>query len=146
MGCKQEGKMSLNYNKKFIPRAKELRRRMTRQEKHLWYDFLSTYHVRFQRQKTIGNFIVDFYCHKAKLVVEVDGSQHYTKSGMAYDQKRTAILNGFGLQVIRFRNAEVDKKFWSVCHKIHEAVELASPPVDCATSPSKRETGTGSDM
>ncbi len=70
--------MSLEYNKKLIPRAKELRKNMTKQENHLWYDFLRIYPVRFQRQKTIDNYIADFYCHKAKLIIELDGSQHFT--------------------------------------------------------------------
>ena len=63
----KEGEMSLSYNKKLIPRAKELRRNMTQQEKHLWYDFLAKYPVRFQRQKTIGNFIVDFFLPPGKV-------------------------------------------------------------------------------
>ena len=133
--------MSLSYNKKLIPRAKELRRNMTQQEKHLWYDFLAKYPVRFQRQKTIGNFIVDFYCHQAKLVIEVDGGQHYTKAGIEYDRERTAVLNSFGLQVIRFGNKEVDEKFRSVCSKIDEIVNLLLPLSDEPTSPS--ESGTG---
>ena len=68
--------MSLEYNKNNIARAKTLRKNSTPQENHLWYDFLSTYEIRFQRQKAIDNFIADFYCHKAKLVIEIDGSQH----------------------------------------------------------------------
>ena len=71
--------MSLSYKCDNIPLAKTLRKNATPQEKHLWYDFLSTYPVRFQRQKAIDNFIADFYCHEAKLVIEIDGSQHYTK-------------------------------------------------------------------
>ena len=67
-----------------IPFAKELRKNATKQEKHLWYDFLSSYPIRFQRQKAIDNFIVDFYCHQAKFVVEIDGDQHYTDKGLAY--------------------------------------------------------------
>ncbi len=114
--------MSLKYNKKLIPRARELRRNMTRQEKHLWYDFLSSFPVRFQRQKTIDNFIVDFYCHKAKLVVELDGSQHYTEDGLEYDNARTAVLNAYGLRVLRFSNHDVDTNFQGVCALIaHEA-------------------------
>ncbi|MGM9632138.1 MAG: endonuclease domain-containing protein, partial [Eubacteriales bacterium] len=70
--------MSLDYNKKNITLAKNLRKNATPQENHLWYDFLSKYEVRFQRQKAIDNFIADFYCHKAKLIIEIDGSQHYT--------------------------------------------------------------------
>ena len=115
--------MSLEYNKKLIPRAKELRRNMTRQEKHLWYDYLSSYPIRFQRQKTIGNYIVDFYRHKAKLVVEIDGGQHYSEEGLAYDFERTAVLNSLGLRVIRFSNIEVDNSFEGVCKTIHKSVQ-----------------------
>lgn len=68
----------MQYNKNLIPRAKELRKDMTKQERHLWYDFLRFYPVKIYKQKVIDNFIVDFYCHKAKLVIELDGSQHYT--------------------------------------------------------------------
>ena len=73
--------MSLDYNKKNIILAKNLRKNATPQENHLWYDFLSKYEIRFQRQKAIDNFIADFYCHKAKLVIEIDGSQHRTEKG-----------------------------------------------------------------
>ncbi len=114
--------MSLPYNKKLIPRAKELRRDMTPQEKHLWYDFLSKYPVRFQRQKTIGSFIVDFYCHKARLVVELDGSQHYTQEGLAYDAERTRFLEGAGLTVLRFSNDDIDRNFISVCDYINQEI------------------------
>ena len=115
--------MSLQYNKDLIPAAKELRRNATPQENHLWYDFLSTYPVRFQRQKVIGNFIADFYCHRAKLVIEIDGNQHYTDDGLEYDRERTAVLNDFGLRVIRFSNNEVDKNFDYVCESIGEIVQ-----------------------
>ncbi len=74
--------MSLKYNGKLIPRAKDLRKNATRQENHLWYDFLRTFPVRFQRQKAIDGFIADFYCHKARLIIELDGSQHYTDDGL----------------------------------------------------------------
>jgi len=116
--------MSLQYNKALIPRAKELRRNMTPQEKHLWYDFLSKYPVRFQRQKAIDSFIADFYCHQAKLVVEVDGSQHYTDQGLAYDDERTAVFDKYGLRVIRFSNYDIGKRFDSVCRVITENVGL----------------------
>jgi very-short-patch-repair endonuclease len=137
--------MSLEYNKKLIPRAKKLRRNMTCQESHLWYDFLSKYPIRFQRQKTIGNFIVDFYCHKAKLAVEVDGSQHYTDEGLEYDRERTAILGGYGLRVIRFSNVDVDRNFRGVCRVIDdtgvgalsgECSQKALPQSSVATAPS----------
>ena len=115
--------MSLNYNKKLIPRAQELRKNMTKQEKHLWYDFLCKYPIRFQRQKTIDNYIVDFYCHKAKLVIELDGSQHYTEDGLVYDNIRTDILERYDLEVIRFSNMDIDRNFTAVCETIDERVK-----------------------
>jgi very-short-patch-repair endonuclease len=114
--------MSLPYNKNLIPKAKELRRNMTKQEKRIWYDFLSKYPIRFQRQKTIDHFIVDFYCHRAKLVIEIDGGQHYTEEGLEYDEARTEILNAYGLQVIRFSNSEIEKNFNDVCNVINEII------------------------
>lgn len=110
--------MSLEYNKKMIPRAKEMRKPMTKQERHLWYDFLMDYAPRFQRQKTIGSYIVDFYCHEAKLVIELDGSQHYEQHAKAYDDERTRFLEAAGLRVIRFPNAVVDRDFAAVCTAI----------------------------
>ncbi len=115
--------MSLPYKQNLIPRAKELRKNATKQENHLWYDFLRSYPVRFQRQKIIGSFIVDFYCHEAKLVIELDGSQHYDVQGTAYDNERTSILEGFGLSVIRFTSTEVDRSFRAVCEKINNVVQ-----------------------
>ncbi|MBP5199159.1 MAG: endonuclease domain-containing protein [Schwartzia sp.] len=95
---------------------------MTKQEKHLWYDFLCKIPVRFQRQKTIDSFIADFYCHKAKLIVELDGAQHYTEEGEEYDRIRTDILERHGLKVIRFSNRDVDGNFAAVCEAINETV------------------------
>ena len=115
--------MSLTYNKKLIPLAKELRHNMTKQEKHLWYDFLCKYPIRFQRQKPIDNFIADFYCHKAKLVVELDGSQHYTDEGLKYDGDRSDVLARYNLEVIRFSNMDVDENFAAVCEAIDEKVK-----------------------
>ncbi len=114
--------MSLPYKQELIPFAKELRKNMTLQERHLWYDFLSKYPIRFQRQKTIKSFIADFYCHEAKLIVEIDGSQHYTDQGEAYDKERTAILKEFSLEVIRFSNHEVNTNFEGVCMRIDKIV------------------------
>ena len=114
--------MSLEYNKNMIPRAKEMRKPMTKQERHLWYDFLTDYIPRFQRQKTIGSYIVDFYCHEAKLVIELDGSQHYEKQAKAYDEERTRFLEAAGLRVIRFPNAMVDHDFAGICRIIANEV------------------------
>ena len=114
--------MSLEYNKNLIPRAKELRKNATPQENELWYKFLRFYPIRFQRQKTIGQFIVDFYCHEAKLAIELDGSQHFTPEGMTHDEARTRVLNAYGLMVLRFTNREIDSGFRAVCAKIDAAV------------------------
>ena len=110
--------MSLPYQGKLIPRAKELRKGATKQENHLWYDFLRGYPMRFQRQKTIDGFIADFYCHVARLVVEVDGSQHYNEQGLAYDKERSAIFAEYGVKVIRFSNLEIEQSFQEVCSAI----------------------------
>lgn len=115
--------MSLLYNGRIIPLAKTLRKNSTPQEKHLWYDFLATYPIRFQRQKTIDHFIVDFYCHKAKLVIEIDGSQHYSERGLEKDQFRTEQLEGYDLKVIRFTNSQINKQFRDVCEYIDFVVK-----------------------
>ncbi len=119
--------MSLPYNRELILRAKELRKAATPQEQHLWYDFLRSYPVRFQRQKTIDSFIVDFYCHAAKLVIELDGSQHFEEQGLAYDAERTAILESYGLQVLRFPNHDVDAHFNAVCEQIDRVTQGRLP-------------------
>jgi very-short-patch-repair endonuclease len=115
--------MSLHYNKRLIPCAKELRRQMTKQEKHLWYDFLVSYPIRFQRQKTIDNFIVDFYCFRAKLIIGIDGSQHYNAVDILNDKQRTEILNTYHLEVLRFSNYDVDRNFTGVCTLIDNKVK-----------------------
>ena len=109
---------SLSYDGRNKPRAQELRREMTRQERHLWYDYLSACPARFRRQKQFGYYIVDFYCAKHKLVVEIDGSQHYEPEEQIRDAERTDYLNSLGLQVIRFSNHDVDAHFGSVCAAI----------------------------
>ena len=111
------------YNRKIIPLAKELRSNMTREENHLWYDFLRNYPIRFQRQKTIGNYIADFYCAKARLVIEIDGSMHGTEENRQKDKERTEYLESVGLSVIRFTNEDIWKRFEGVCLHINEAVE-----------------------
>ena len=117
--------MSLDYDKKKIGFAKNLRTNATPQENHLWYDFLSKYEIRFQRQKTIGSFIADFYCHKAKLVVEVDGSQHSSAVEKQKDEFRTEILEEYGLKVIRFSNHQIDTDFRGVCKYIDSVVKAS---------------------
>lgn len=103
------------HNKSLVPYAKDLRKNMTKQERHLWYDFLREYPVKFTRQKIIGNYIVDFYCAKAKLVIEVDGSQHYVDKGIRSDKKRSEELKQYELQIVRIPNNEIDENFYGVC-------------------------------
>ena len=117
--------MSLDYKEQNIPLAQNLRKNATPQENHLWYDFLANYEVRFQRQKAIDHFIADFYCHKAKLVIEVDGSQHQTKEGQQKDEFRTEVLEGYDLKVIRFTNRQINRNFRGVCEYIDAVVKKA---------------------
>lgn len=102
--------------------ARQLRINQTKEEALLWYNFLSKYPVRFHRQFVIGNYIADFYCHQGKIVVELDGSQHYDPGVSQKDRARTAYFNGLGLRVLRFTNLEVIKQFSAVCEKIDEEV------------------------
>ncbi len=111
-------------NKLLTSVAKDLRNNMTREENHLWYDFLKSYTYRFTRQKIFGAYIVDFYCAKAKLVIEIDGSQHYTSKGEKKDTERTNFLSSeFGVSVLRFSNADIMQRFNEVCHLIDIAVQ-----------------------
>ena len=103
--------------------AKNLRKNMTKEEAHLWYQFLCRYPQRFRRQYIIGNYIVDFYCHQAKLVVELDGSQHCESENMEYDKKRTEYLRSQGLEVLRFSNLDIMRQFRSICEAIDIAVK-----------------------
>lgn len=111
------------YNKANIPRAKSLRKDMTPWERKLWYTFLKTYPIRFQRQKSIGNYIVDFYCAKAKLIIELDGGGHYTFEKMKKDSIRTKELEKMDLKVLRICNLDVDRNFSGVCEYIDLAVK-----------------------
>ena len=111
-------KMKYNHNKSLVNVGRMLRKNMTKEERHLWYDFLRSYTVRFIRQKIIGNYIVDFYCAKASLVIELDGSQHYEENGINKDIERTKYLESQGLNVIRIPNNEINDNFRGVCEFI----------------------------
>ena len=105
-----------------IPLARKLRRDMTKEERHLWYDFLRYLRPRFRRQEIIGSYIADFYCHEAKLVIELDGSQHYDEKETEKDALRTEFLEQYGLRVIRISNLDVNKNFEGVCMFIDNEV------------------------
>ena len=115
--------MQRKHNKQLLSIARTLRKNMTQEERKLWYDFLRTYPVRFLRQKILGNYIADFYCAKAKIVIELDGSGHYTEAGEEYDARRTIFLEGYGLDVIRIPNTEIHNNFVGVCEYIDNIVK-----------------------
>ena len=109
--------------KELRKRTQELRRQMTKEERHLWYDFLKTYPVQFKRQYSIGAYIVDFDCFHARLIIELDGSQHYEPEAMEYDRMRSEYLQKQGFLVLRFSNSDVMTQFRAVCETIDTAVK-----------------------
>ena len=117
---------SIPKNNAMLPRARELRRDMTPHERKLWYMFLRKYPVKIYKQRIIGSFIVDFYCASARVVIEADGSQHYTEQGLAYDAERSAFLESLGLRVLRFTNQQIDDEFRSVCEAIDAIIREGS--------------------
>ena len=124
--------MERKHNPNLTENAKELRKNMTKEEKHLWYDFLKVYPVRFLRQKIIDDYIADFYCHRARLVIELDGSQHYTKDGILKDKIRTERIEKRNLTVMRIPNGEINHNFEGICRFIDEFVKesLRQPSAD----------------
>ena len=114
--------MERKHNPSLTANARNLCKKMTKEERHLWYDFLRDYPVRFLRQKVIDNYIVDFYCSKARLIVELDGSQHYEDNGIQYDAMRTNAFEKRNLMVIRIPNNEVMRNFSGVCEHIDTCV------------------------
>ena len=115
--------MPIIYNGKNVVLAKSLRKRATRQEKRLWYDFLKNYDVSFQRQKAIGDYIVDFYYPSLKIAIEIDGNQHYSKEGIEKDRIRTCEINNQGVQVIRITNRQIDMHFNEICEYLNNEIQ-----------------------
>ena len=115
--------MDRKHNSTIVPFAKELRKNMTKEERHLWYDFLRKYSIKFTRQKVLGKYVADFYCAKANVVIELDGSQHYEDKGLINDEKRTAYLEQYGIKVIRISNLDILKNFEGVCMYIDNVVK-----------------------
>ena len=115
--------MQCKYNSDLVPFARELRKNMTKEERHLWYDFLRGYPVRFTRQKVLGKYIADFYCSQAKLVIELVGSQHYEESELLKDAQRTAFLENYDIKVLRIPNNEINRNFRAVCEYIDMRVK-----------------------
>ena len=115
--------MTMPKDNSQLENARRLRREMTPHERKLWYLFLRKYPVKIYKQRIIGRFIADFYCASAKLVIEVDGSQHYETQGMTYDAERSAFLSGLGLEVLRFFNRDIDRDFRGVCEEIDNTIQ-----------------------
>ena len=118
-----EGTMTIPKDNSQLENARRLRREMTPHERKLWYLFLRQYPAKIYKQRIIGRFIADFYCASAKLVIEVDGSQHYEPQGMAYDEERSAFLSDLGLEVLRFSNRDIDRDFRGVCEQIDITIQ-----------------------
>ena len=121
--------MNIPKDNSQLDNARRLRREMTPHERKLWYLFLRKYPVKIYKQRIIGSYIADFYCASAKLVIEVDGSQHYELQGMAHDAARSEFLADLGLEVLRFTNREIDREFEAVCARIDTCIQsrLESP-------------------
>jgi len=118
--------MNEQYNKKLVPNSRTLRKNMTKEERHLWYDFLKTLPITVHRQKVIGPYIVDFYIASASLVIELDGSQHYEEDGAKQDAGRDAYLESQGLSILRIPNNAIQENFPGVCERIAELAGLES--------------------
>ena len=116
--------MQYNYNKKFVKVAQELRKNMTPEERHLWYDFLRYLPMTTHKQKNIGNYIVDFYIPSARLVIEIDGMQHREESHLEADRKRDFDLKNLGNRVLRFTNFDVRVNFPLVCYDIMQTLGI----------------------
>ena len=120
------------YNKNNVAYARELRRNMTPWERKLWYLFLNKYPVLFQRQKLLGNYIADFYCSKASLVIELDGGGHYEDYQKCKDVQRSEILKSTGLHMLRICNSDIDRNFRGVCELIDLTVQQSLPQSACS--------------
>ena len=132
--------MNDKNNRKLTPAARSLRKNMTKEERRLWYGFLRDLPLTVNRQKVIGRYIVDFYCAKAKLVIELDGSQHFEDTGRQADAIRDNYLKSQGLQILRYSNADVNHRFREVCEDILRHVSASSVTV-CTVPPSPRGEG-----
>ena len=123
------GKYNLPYNPKLAEKAKMLRGNMTRAERKIWFDCLKNSSFKFYRQRMIDHYIVDFYCSSQRLIIEIDGSQHYTEDGIECDEIRTEILNAYDLSVLRFTNEDILNKFDLSCKIIETKLNRKQPPI-----------------
>ena len=118
--------MNGKANKYLTNISQSLRKDMTLEEKRLWYDFFKKLPITINRQKVIGKYVVDFYCASAKIVVELDGSQHYEEKAQIKDKERDAFLSSLGLKVLRYSNYDLDKNFDGACKDILKHINTSS--------------------
>ncbi len=118
--------MNETNNPKLTGNARRLRKNMTKEERHLWYDFLKTLSGTVNRQKVIGNYIVDFYIASSKIAIELDGSQHFESEGIKKDINRDEFLNSLGIRVLRYSNLDINHRFESVCEDILNKINTSS--------------------
>ena len=121
--------ISKHKNERLTENSQRLRKEMTKEERHLWFDFLKDLPITVNRQKVIGRYVVDFYCAEADLVIELDGSQHFEQDGLTDDKKRDEYLRSKGLEVVRYPNNQINEDFEAVCVDILNRVEKSS--LDC---------------
>ena len=114
--------MQRSYTELAQRHAKTLRHQMTPEERHLWYDFLRMYQPKFYRQRAIGTYIVDFVCPQVRLVLELDGAQHYEAEQRSHDERRTHYLHTCGYRVLRLLNRDIWQHFADTCELIQQAV------------------------
>ena len=118
--------MAYKYNKKLITNAQVLRKNMTDEEKHLWYDFLKKIPITVNRQKNIDNYIIDFFISSKRIAIEIDGRQHNLEENAKADKKRDAFLNSLGITVLRYSNEDINKRFNIVCEDILNKLGLSA--------------------
>ena len=116
--------MNKTHNAQLRGNSQKLRKEMTKEERHLWYDFLKNLPITVNRQKVIGNYIADFYIASAKVIIEIDGSQHYESKGLERDKERDSYFLGIGIKVLRYTNIDINQRFEAVCQDIWNKVML----------------------
>ncbi len=133
--------MNTTNNNRLTKKAQTLRKNMTKEERLLWYEFLKSLPITFNRQKVIGNYIVDFYCAFVKIVIEIDGSQHFSEENIVLDKERDKYLNSLGLRVLRYNNLEIKRNFKGVCEDIIKVIKERSTSSVTYVTPSPQGEG-----
>lgn len=116
--------MHYEYKHRNVALARELRKNMTKEERRLWYEYLRDSNCRWRRQHPVGNYILDFYCPRLKLAIELDGSEHYSDDKIfTNDSMRSGYLRDLGIYVIRFSNLDIRRNLSGVCDYIDRVTD-----------------------